>query len=211
MSLASYSDLRSAVADYVQRSDLTAIIPTFITLAESMINFGDAGEDIEPLRVREMEATVSTAPTNGDITLASDFLEAKRVTYVGTPRTPLTYRTPTDLDAMYPDGTACPGCPTDYTVIGSTLSIRPVGTGNVEYVYYQKIPDLADNPTNWLMTKAPTVYLYASLFQEAIYNQNPTAGGAMLTLYRNAIMGLERSDRGISAGSFVVRASMPAW
>jgi len=38
MSIATYSELQTAVADWMHRTDLTAKIPDFITLAESRIN-----------------------------------------------------------------------------------------------------------------------------------------------------------------------------
>lgn len=209
MSLANYTDLLASVADRAARSDLTSVIPDFVSLTEAMIQYGDAGQDIEPLRIREMEAKATTAPSSGDITLATDFLEMKRVTYTSNPRVVLEYASPETLDGLY--GTTDAGCPAFFTVIGSTLSIRPTGSSSVEYTYYQKIPGLQANATNWLMTKAPTVYLYGCMFHEGVYSQNPQSAAAYLGLYRNAILGLERADHMIKGGSFAVRASSPAW
>lgn len=220
MSLSTYSDLTAAVADYLARSDLTSVIPTFITLTEVMAQFGDGGSDIEPLRVREMEASVTLTPdANGNATLPTDFLEIRRVTYNTDPLSVLTYLSPADLNATYGDADADSDDSDDadtalnYTILGSTLTVRPIGSGStVTLDYYQKIPALTStNTTNWLMTKAPTVYLYGCLFQSDIYTQNPAAGGPHLNLYRNAILGLERSDRGSKAASFVMRVGMPAW
>lgn len=210
MALVNYSDLRATIADFINRSDLTSVIPDFITLAEGMMNYGDAGQDIEPLRVSAMETTATAPPSGGDITLAADFLEMKRITYVSSSeRTPLTYLSPSDLDAMFP--VVQSGDPQFYTIIGSTISIRDTGTSSLSYSYYKAIPPLATNTTNWLFTKMPQTYLYGSLFQYAIYNQAPDAASGYLTLYRNAVTGLTRADRGNQAGSFVTRAAMPAW
>ena len=38
MALVNYSDLKTSIADWLNRSDLTATIPDFITLAESGFN-----------------------------------------------------------------------------------------------------------------------------------------------------------------------------
>lgn len=220
MTLSTYADLTAAIADYNARSDLTSVIPTFITLTEVMAQFGDGGNDIEPLRVREMETT-STALTpdaNGNITIPADFLEMRRVTYNSDPKQVLTYLSPSDLNAMYGDADGDDDDPDDvdnalhYTIVGSSLTIRPIGSSTVTLDYYQKIPALtASNTTNWLMTKAPTVYLYGCQFQASIYTQNPEAATAYLGLYRNAIMGLQKSELGSKAASFVIRAGMPAW
>ena len=57
MSLATYSDLRAAIATWAMRdgdAGFEAAVPTFISLAESRFN--------RSLRVREMEAVATLAP-----------------------------------------------------------------------------------------------------------------------------------------------------
>ena len=46
MPIATYTDLQSSVADWLNRSDLSAVIPTFIQLAEAKFN--------RELRTRDM-------------------------------------------------------------------------------------------------------------------------------------------------------------
>jgi hypothetical protein len=61
-----YSQLKSNIADFLNRSDLTAVIPTFIDLAEAQME--------RPLRVRQMVGR-STAPIDTQYSaLPSDFL-----------------------------------------------------------------------------------------------------------------------------------------
>ena len=38
MALDNFTNLKSSIADWLNRSDLTAIIPAFITLAETQLN-----------------------------------------------------------------------------------------------------------------------------------------------------------------------------
>lgn len=209
MSFSTYSGLKASIADYVNRTDLTSVIPDFITLAEAMMNNGDPSNDVEPIRVRQMEATATGTPSSGSFTLATDFQEMIRATYVGTVRVPLTYATPNDLDAMF--GDVASGDPQFYSIIGTSFQLRPTGTSTVSYTYYQTIPALATTDPNWLLTKAPTVYLYGSLFQYSIYNQDADFGAAMINLYRGAVLGLERADRGSKPAQLVRRAAMPAW
>jgi hypothetical protein len=77
MTIASYTDLQRAIADYLARTDLGPFIPDFITMAENWLNYGS--ESVAPLRTREMEALVSLVPTNGVVSLPSDYLEYLRV------------------------------------------------------------------------------------------------------------------------------------
>ena len=38
MALTTYTELKASIADFLNRDDLTTVIPDFITLAESQIN-----------------------------------------------------------------------------------------------------------------------------------------------------------------------------
>ena len=53
MSIATYAELKTAVANWLQRTDLTSYIPDFITIAESQI--------ASDLKVREMEKRVTAS------------------------------------------------------------------------------------------------------------------------------------------------------
>ena len=54
MSITNYSELKTAVANYMLRSDLTSRIPEFIQFAESRIAYGSKIPSMvsEPLRIR---------------------------------------------------------------------------------------------------------------------------------------------------------------
>ena len=209
MALTTYTELLAEIADYVDRTDLTAVIPDFVLGAESMFNYGDRERDFNPIRHRLMETTQTSTPSSGDITLQTDFLAMRRVTYAASLRKKLEYVSPEAIDEMYPSTTSSD--PQVYTIIGSTLTIRPVGSSDVEYVYLQKIPDLATNSTNWLLSAVPTAYLFASLFQLHVYDQNPEAATGFLQLARSAVGGLNESDKFSRAGSYAMRSAMPAW
>jgi hypothetical protein len=206
MALSNYIELQASIADFLTRGDLTAAIVDFIRLTEAMLDSGDEARNIEPLRHRLMETTsADNTPTSGDITLASDFLEMISVRYTATDPTELDYASPKWLHDAYP--TTESGTPRYYTIVGSTLKIRPTGTSDIDYDYYKKIPALASNSTNWLLTLAPQVYLNGAIFWASIYGgTSPEAGMASLALFRSAIDGLGVTDRR-RAGSFTIRAA----
>ena len=55
---------------------------------------------------------------------------------------------------------------TFYSIMDSAIELVPAPSDDVEIemVYYKKIPALSDtNTTNWLLTKAPDIYLYGAL------------------------------------------------
>ena len=57
MSLSTYSELKTSVANYLVRDDLTSVIPDFITLTENRLN--------RELRIRANVARAQTTTTSG--------------------------------------------------------------------------------------------------------------------------------------------------
>jgi len=60
-----------------------------------------------------------------------------------------------------------------FTIEGTTLKIRPIDGTNIVLDYYQKIPSLVTNSTNWLMTNWPDAYLSGVLAEAYLYNKDP--------------------------------------
>jgi hypothetical protein len=157
MALANYSDLLTAVAGWLNRSDLTATIPDFIKLAEAEFN--------RTLRTIEMEATSSLTVTSGVSNLPADFLGARSIFVANTV---LDYITPGE--ALEDDST---GTPIFYTIVDGQFVFRPSNSTTATLYYYQSIPALtASNTTNWLMTKHPDLYLFATCAQAEVYVWN---------------------------------------
>ena len=68
MALSTYSDLQTAVANHLHRSDLAGIIPDLITLAEHRI-YGDLNS-----RKQDSVTEFSTVADQEYITLPDDFM-----------------------------------------------------------------------------------------------------------------------------------------
>jgi len=75
MALSTYSELQTTVASYLNRNDLTDIIPTFITLTENRLN--------RELRVRANMVRAQTTTTSGTAfyDLPSDLIELRDISY----------------------------------------------------------------------------------------------------------------------------------
>ena len=163
MALANYTDLQASVADFLNRADLTNVIPDFITLTEADMN--------RSLRVREMSVRTRAPISEQYVKLPVDFLGMRNIELVTNPVTPLEYRNMQNLD-LYRASDAT-GKPVYYSITQNNIEFAPVPDAEytLEIVYYQKIPALVDNATNWLLDTHPDAYLYGTLMQSAPYLQ----------------------------------------
>jgi hypothetical protein len=191
-----YTELQAAIASFLNRQDLTSVIPTFVTLVESGLN--------RVLRHRSMLGR-STATLDTDFTtLPADFLEAKNVQLNTNPVTSLRFVSIEHADRLKTESTAQPQY---YTLVGDTLEVvpSPDTSYTVELVYYKKLPALSGNSTNWLLTSHPDVYLYGSLMQAAPYLKNDERLSVWGALYAAAISDLNASsDRTEFSGASLV-------
>ena len=198
MALATYTDLLASVAAWLNRSDLTAVIPDFVTLAEGRI-----ARDLR-LRKQVVNTTLSTVAGVQSVTLPSDFLEAENLTLSGTsPPGALTVVTPEYIDRKYPDAYYT-AQPLVYTIIGDALVFGPTPDGvyTVALSYYQRFTALATASTNWLLTNHPTVYLNACLVEGSAYLMDADKAQAYESRYQAAINDLQfRDDAALRSGS----------
>ena len=160
MSISTYAELKTAVENWLDRTDLTSRVPEFIALSEARIG--------RRLRVRGLEERSTTPMIGGQeyYSLPDDFLQARNVQINTNPVNVLTYRTPEQLDKEYAYTTT--GTPVAYSIIGNEIQLKPIpgSTDKLEISYFLKLPALSDsNTTNWIMTNAPDLLLYGSLIE----------------------------------------------
>jgi hypothetical protein len=201
MALANYSDLVSAVEDWLDRAGdaaLVARIPDFIALVETKLMYGsDAPMKINPLRVQNMETSSYVDTTSGTnaLTLPSDFLEMRSL-YVDSPRVTLRYSTPRELYALYSSSTL--GLPYYYTTEDGNLVLAPTPDAvyKLYMLYWASIPALtSSNTTNWLMTQNPDVYLFGCLMHACWFLRDVEGMQMNGTLFAEAVNGLQLQDK----------------
>lgn len=152
MALANYSDLVTALTAWGEsRGDISGIEDDVVRLAEANLNL--------ELRNREMLASTDITLTDGVGTLPTDFLGAHSVVLKTTPRRVLDQVTYEAQEAMTDTTVSGIGC--TYCIYGESIRVAPRPSQDVELLYYQEIPNLESNSTNWLMTKYPSIYLSA--------------------------------------------------
>jgi hypothetical protein len=189
MSLATYSDLKTTVANYLARTDLTTQIPDFIRFAELRLR--------RELRIRQMLKSVTTTTTGGDPTVAlpSDFLEARDFFVSTNPIQPLTYASP----AIFSRNTRSTqsGKPLDYTILASEFKLAPTpdSTYTLELLYFSAPVFMDDTvSSNAFMANAPDALLYAALLEAEPYLMNDARINTWGSLYDRAISTLIKSD-----------------
>lgn len=159
MAISTYAELQTAVASWLHRDDsnLTSLVPDFITLAEAKLN--------RQLRLRAQEAT-ATGTVAATVALPTSFIGMKSLTAsAGGKNYPLTYVTPELI-------TSETGQPTSYSIVGENIVFQNSSTGyTYTLVYYVPFAALSAG-VNWLITNAPDVYLYATLLEAAPYMKN---------------------------------------
>lgn len=201
MAIATYSDLKSSVADWLNRQDLTAVIPSFITLAEAQFNRD------ERLRVKESMVRATASFDQQYESLPGDYLEMANLQINNvTPFQKLQFLSLNQIDD-YKNTFTTNAVPKYYTIVGNQIELLPIPgtTYTAEMVYYAKIASLSDsNTTNWLLTKHPDVYLYGTLIQSAPYLKDDERIATWMGLYERACEDIEKADqRALFSGAVI--------
>jgi len=189
MPFTSYSDLKTSIANYLARTDLTDQIPDFITFAENRLR--------RELRIRQMLkiATASTAANDSTVSLPSDFLELRDLHLNTTPIEVLTYYAPSVFfrNARATDT----GRPKAYTITASEIQFAPIPDSvmTVQLLYYAAPTYLSStNTSNVFLANCADALLYASLGEAEPYLMNDERLATWAALYQRAIDSLTVSD-----------------
>lgn len=189
MALSTFADLKTSIANYLNRSDLTSVIPDFITLTEAKLN--------RILRIRPMQKRVSTTLTSGDafVDLPNDFLEATQIFIDSNPNKVLNYVNANQIELENTQESS--GTPSQYTITGDEFQLSPIPDSNytLKISYYAKIPALStENTSNYLLASYPQVYLYGSLLEAQPYIVNDERITVWMSLFNEAVQLINRDD-----------------
>lgn len=195
MAITTYSELKTAIADWLNRDDLTSTIPNFIALAEAQMN--------RTIRHRKMVTRSAATLDTPYFAVPSDWQANIRFMLTTNPVTPLVYVTPEQMiedQQIY----AANGQPMFFTMVGQQFEVLPVPDGSypAELLYYAKIPSLSDaEPTNWLLIESPDIYLYGALVQSAPYLKEDERIGTWASLYQKLHDDMLMADERARIGS----------
>ncbi len=193
MALSTYSELKTSVADWLNRSDLTTNIPDFITLAEKRIN-----RDLI-IRSMELRNKLATAADKRFYNFPHLYLHMRNIQLNTNPVTPLEFISLEMLDRLY--GSDTTGKPKAYSIVGDEIQLAPIpdGTYTLEVAHYASFTPLGDGSagtvtTNWLTRNAPDLILYGSLLEAEPFLKNDERVPLWLSAYNNAVSKLTDAD-----------------
>lgn len=179
-----YPSLVAAVEEYLARGDLQAYARIFIQQAEGRFN--------TDLKVVDMhKSTGGLNLTDGAIDLPADFIDWVALMWV--PASAVGQR---GLFLRYVEADSPEfrtrhrpnGPPQFYTLLAGKVRVMPTAAGAVEMTYYGRIPALTEAaPKNWLITKAPEVYLYGTLMEAALFQKDEERSAQWLGLVKERL------------------------
>lgn len=182
MSLDNYSDLKSELAAWDARDDLTDKIPDFIKLAEGLID--------RKLSHFRGESTSTATLSSGSRTVANPAgVEIVVLEIKGSGESDSEYEV---VDYVAPDLMAekrrnSQSEPRYYTIQGATLEFDC--EANQDYTLrFQLLDrwDLATDSTNWLFNNYPDVYLSGSLYYLNMYNKDSESAAMWMSAFIKA-------------------------
>jgi hypothetical protein len=177
-----YTTLKSGVADYLHRDNLTSQIPGFIELAESYL--------FRELNVQELQVSVAgTTIAGGYGTLPTDFGSVSKITVTnGSWTTNLDYMDVADVPSTVSTH------PQYYSLENNQIRIIGAGVGQAYTLFYTPkiLPLSASVATNWILDNASELYLYASCLEAARYLRD---AGEIATLSQSVTLALESARR----------------
>ena len=193
MALNTYSALKTSIANWLNRSDLTSeISEDFIVLTEKDFN--------SKLRIRKMITTDSSFTVDAEtVALPTGFLQIRDMYIVeGGTKYALHYITPAQMDQI--KGSSTSGQPSTFTIIGDNFRFAPTPASSYTATinYYKAFDALSDsNTTNYILTNHPAIYLYGSLYHAANFlgGVEPARLQQWQGMYSTALERLERNDR----------------
>lgn len=195
MALSNYADLLASVAAWTNRSDLGSVVADCVVLCETDLN--------RQLRTPFNETTDTAFSVTGRYTaLPNDFAEMRRVVMnYGAERKELV---PLPQSGRVDES----GTPWAYNIVNNALEVVPLSTAyTLELTYWTKVPALASNTTNAILTRFPDVYLFGTCAQVGFYMDDPGMTARFMGKFSDAVMRANRSRFGQMGTGLQVRAS----
>jgi hypothetical protein len=162
MAISTYAELQTAIANWLDRTDLTDRIPEFIALAEARFN--------RVIRAPDMLTRDDAFTIDGQYeTLPSGFLEASRFVLLTSPVASLIYVTPQEMAEVRHTYSSV-GKPGYYTITGGSFEFvrSPDQAYTASLLYYARLSAVSSS-WNWLATSHPDIYLFGALCEAEPY------------------------------------------
>jgi hypothetical protein len=185
----SYANLKTNIASYLARTDLTEQIPMFISLAEKRLN--------RDLRLRQtLQQSTYSMDSGFTVPTPADFLEMQDLHLDANPIIPLTFQTVSQFYRRN-GGSNQQGVPVNYTLVADNfvLAPQPTGATTVNMTYYKIPAPMSDTvPSNEYLEVCPDLLLYASLAESAPFLMDDPRLATWDGMYQTGLASITKSD-----------------
>lgn len=196
-----HATLKSDIATFMQRDDLTSVIPTIVRLTEDRI--------ADEVRIRQMEnRTTLTIDGENGADIPDKFLGLR-----GLHRNDSTYF---ELEYLPPNAfwnrseAHVAGTPFWYTLEAGKIYFAPYfsSTEYAEAVFWKEFDRLSgDQDTNWLLTNRYRVYLYGAQAEAKAFVEDDEQAGKWASAFTNAVQKLNTNNQRAVRGLSTIRVS----
>jgi hypothetical protein len=197
-----YSELKTAIANYLNRSDLTSDIDTFIDNVEAELN--------RRLRTKDMIKRATATADSQYLTVPTDWIEAINVEITSNDFSPLFQQSIESLDVYRKSNNNSVGQPVYFAMVDDSIELAPTPDGEytLQLTYYAKISALSDsNTSNFVSVSHPDVYLYGALKHASIFLMEDERIPMFTQQFEKALeeMRLEQEKAAFGKGSLMMR------
>jgi|TARA_B100001287_G_C22623810_1_gene501474 hypothetical protein len=197
-----YDEIKTKVAEYLNRTDLTSQMDMFIDLTESDINKVIKHQDL----IKRANAVAETQYTQ----LPSDWSRVINVELNTSDHTTLLQQSTESLDLKRTSIDNVSGRPEYFAITDNAIELCPTPDTNYELqlTYYANIPELSStNTTNVVSDKFPDVYIYGCCKHASVFLMEDERVGMFQTLFDKALeeVRLQQERASFGVGSLIPR------
>ena len=197
-----YAELKTAIANYLNRSDLTSDMDTFIDNVEAELN--------RRLRTKDMIKRATATADSQYLTVPTDWMEAINIEITSNNFSPLFQQSIESLDVYRKANNSSVGQPVYFAMVDDSIELAPTPDTSytLQLTYYAKINGLSDaNTTNFVSVSHPDVYLYGALKHASIYLMEDERIPMFTAQFEKALeeMRMEQEKSAFGKGSLMQR------
>ena len=206
MAITTYAELKTAIAEWLNRDDLTSTIPDFITLAEESMALN--------MRHWRMENRATATLDSQYEALPARFVAPIRLSLTGGNTYALEQVSQAQLLDRRSQASNVSGRPQYYALTQGEIEVFPTPDADytLELVYYEKAEALSDsNTTNWILDNYPSVYLYGSLMHTAPFLKDDPRLQVWASLYQQGVASVNGDEEKAKFGATGLRMKVRSY
>jgi hypothetical protein len=199
--ISDYASLKTAIADFLARDDLTEQVEYFIQNTENKL--------YRSINLRNEETALSVSISSGVAAVPADFKALKFAYYDRTPAALLEWVSITELYNDYPNRSNS-AIPCVISREATNFVFGPVSQdGTLKGVYYAKQDPLETTDNSWYVDNAPDALVYGSMAEAALFTKDLEMYNFWQPQFLESVRTIKDEQRQAetSRGSIRVRAS----